>query len=70
MFSRYCSATEIGANWNFSRAHLILSAVTTSTRRCSTRLKPFLSYNGQVETAAAKLNVHRHTMRNRLRRIR
>jgi hypothetical protein len=23
MFSRYCSATEIGANWNFSRAHLI-----------------------------------------------
>src|SRR6476646_206753 len=32
------------------------------TRRCSTRLKPFLSCNGEVETAATKLNVHRHTI--------
>jgi len=32
-------------------------------------LEAFLSCNGQVETAATKLNIHRHTMRNRLRRI-
>jgi purine catabolism regulator len=32
-------------------------------------LQAFLSCNGQVETAATKLNIHRHTMRNRLRRI-
>jgi PucR family transcriptional regulator, purine catabolism regulatory protein len=32
-------------------------------------LEAFLSCNGLVETAATKLNIHRHTMRNRLRRI-
>jgi purine catabolism regulator len=32
-------------------------------------LEAFLSCNGQVEMAATKLNIHRHTMRNRLRRI-
>ncbi len=32
-------------------------------------LEAFLSCNGQVETAATKLNIHRHTMRNRLGRI-
>ncbi len=32
-------------------------------------LEAFLRCNGQVETAATKLNIHRHTMRNRLRRI-
>ena len=32
-------------------------------------LEAFLSCNGQVETAATKLNIHRHTMRNRLRKI-
>ncbi|MGV0741718.1 PucR family transcriptional regulator [Mycolicibacterium sp. XJ870] len=32
-------------------------------------LEAFLRRNGQVEAAAADLGVHRHTMRNRLRRI-
>ncbi|MCV7319706.1 PucR family transcriptional regulator [Mycolicibacterium confluentis] len=32
-------------------------------------LTAFLRYNGQVEAAAADLDVHRHTLRNRLRRI-
>jgi len=32
------------------------------TRCCSTRLKPFLSCYGEVETAATKLNVHLHTI--------
>jgi DNA-binding PucR family transcriptional regulator len=32
-------------------------------------LEAFLSCNGQVENAATKLNIHRHTMRNRLRKI-
>ena len=33
-------------------------------------LAAFLRHNGQMEAAAAELHVHRHTMRNRLRRIR
>ncbi len=32
-------------------------------------LEAFLACNGQVETAAATLGIHRHTMRNRLKRI-
>lgn len=32
-------------------------------------LAAFLSHNGQIESAAARLGVHRHTMRNRLTRI-
>jgi purine catabolism regulator len=32
-------------------------------------LRAFLSHNGHVENAAAALDVHRHTMRNRLARI-
>lgn len=32
-------------------------------------LAAFLQHNGQVESAAAELGVHRHTLRNRLRRI-
>ncbi|WP_137149558.1 PucR family transcriptional regulator [Mycolicibacterium sp. CR10] len=32
-------------------------------------LAAFLQHNGQLEAAAAELHVHRHTMRNRLRRI-
>ncbi|SCX32514.1 PucR family transcriptional regulator [Mycolicibacterium fluoranthenivorans] len=32
-------------------------------------LTAFLEYNGQVEAAAAALQVHRHTMRNRIQRI-
>ncbi len=33
-------------------------------------LEAFLRCNGHLETAAAQLGVHRHTMRNRMRRIR
>lgn len=32
-------------------------------------LHAFLSHNGHVENAAAAINIHRHTMRNRLARI-
>jgi purine catabolism regulator len=32
-------------------------------------LRAFLSHNGHVENAAAALDIHRHTMRNRLARI-
>jgi PucR family transcriptional regulator, purine catabolism regulatory protein len=32
-------------------------------------LESFLSHNGQVEIAAKELNIHRHTMRNRLAKI-
>ncbi len=32
-------------------------------------LTAFLQHNGQLEAAAAELHVHRHTMRNRMRRI-
>ena len=32
-------------------------------------LAAFLQHNGQLEAAAASLHVHRHTMRNRVRRI-
>lgn len=34
-----------------------------------TTLEAFLRCNGQVEAAAAELRIHRHTMRNRMRRI-
>jgi purine catabolism regulator len=32
-------------------------------------LEAYLRHNGQIETAAAELNIHRHTMRKRLLRI-
>jgi PucR family transcriptional regulator, purine catabolism regulatory protein len=38
-------------------------------RTLLTALEAFLGCNGQVEAAATKLNIHRHTMRNRLLRI-
>ena len=60
---------QVAANWNFLRTSPIHSTATAPIRRCSTRWKPSSACNGQVETAAATLGIHRHTMRNRLKRI-
>ena len=56
-----------------SRAELRLLAAPLDPLRDSaeliTTLEAFLRRNGQIEAAAAELGVHRHTMRNRMRRV-
>ncbi|MFE7423328.1 PucR family transcriptional regulator [Rhodococcus sp. NPDC057529] len=45
------------------------SAHPGSTSTLVATLEAFLEHNGQTEVAAAALGVHRHTMRNRLKKI-
>ena len=44
--------------------------ITSRDRPCRNALTAYLRHNGQVESASSALGVHRHTMRNRLVKIR